>query len=66
MESKGIEYKIGDKINIVLEVVEQEYGCEGCFFFDALKGNCRKENKFECSSLVRSDSKGVIFKEINK
>lgn len=62
------EYKVGEKINIQLEVVEQYISCEGCFFFNVERCKCsiRRGLKFECRSLIRSDGKGIIFKEIKK
>lgn len=57
------ELKVGERVTITLEVVE-ENGCEGCFFFG--KYRCFAPLKSKCSNVVRSDGKDVIFKEVKE
>lgn len=52
------ELKVGEKVNINLEVVEQGDTCEGCFFAD--KEGC----PYVCFKNMRFDGKDVIFKEV--
>ena len=66
------ELKVGERVTITLEAVEQQKGCDGCFFSDA-DGTCNdpyknKEggSKFNCINSERSDHKNVIFKEVKE
>lgn len=54
------EIKIGERVAITLEAVEQD-GCKGCFFEDA--GRC---SRFSCRYFERSDRKNVILKEVKE
>ena len=53
------ELKVGERITITLEVVEQ-YSCTDCFYND--KDGC----PYLCLSSNRSDGKSVIFKEVKE
>ena len=54
------ELKVGERVTITLEVVE-ELTCYGCFFRTSF-GKCGGNVK--CSIRDRSDGKNVIFKEV--
>ena len=62
------ELKIGEKVTITLEAVEQS-SCDGCYFDDG--NTChnptlnRDIEDFQCVSKDRSDGKDVIFKLVN-
>lgn len=64
---KKEELKVGERVTITLEVVEQD-GCDGCFF--GIGDICYNPTMnglvdgFNCKSEDRSDGKGVIFKEV--
>lgn len=62
------ELKIGERLTITLEAVEQS-SCDGCYFDsgDTCHNptlNGRMEG-FQCVSKDRSDGKDVIFKLVN-
>ena len=57
------EIKVGERVTVTLEAVE-ENGCEGWFFFG--KYRCFAPSKFKCSNVVRSDGKDIIFKEVKE
>lgn len=57
------ELKVGQRVTITLEVVE-ENGCEGCFFFG--KYRCFAPSKSKCSNVLRSDGKDIVFKEVKE
>lgn len=57
------EIKVGERVNITLEAVEQKC-CKGCFF--DCYGCCNANDKFKCGYANRSDGKGVIFKEVKE
>lgn len=63
------ELKIGEKVTITLEVVEQK-GCDGCFFYDRINCYTTPINEgmegLQCSARYRSDGKDVIFKLVNE
>ena len=54
------ELKVGERVNITLEIVENN-SCDNCFFDNF--GGCTK-GSFECIAGRRSDKKNVIFKEV--
>ena len=54
------ELKVGERVTITLEVVE-ELSCYGCFFRTSF-GKCSRNGKVKCSIRDRSDGKNVIFK----
>lgn len=54
------ELKVGERVAITLEVVEQGDTCENCFFSD--KEGC----PYLCFKDMRSDGKDVIFKEVKE
>ena len=54
------ELKVGERVTITLEVVE-ELTCYGCFFSTSF-GKCG--GKVKCSIRDRSDHKNVIFKQV--
>lgn len=58
------ELKIGEKVTITLEAVEQLEGCNGCFFDQGENIPCTYNCK--CNRYTRSDHKNIIFKEIKK
>ena len=58
------ELKVGERLTITLEVVE-ELSCYGCFFrtyFGQWSGN----GKVKCSMRDRSGGKNVIFKDVKE
>lgn len=58
-----VELKVGERVTITLEVVEQN-GCKGCFF-EGADGYCGATSLgLECVPKYRSDGKEVIFKEV--
>lgn len=59
------ELKVGERVTITLEVVEQK-SCKGCFFngADDYCGATSLGLKLECVSQCRSDGKNIIFKEV--
>ena len=61
------EFKVGERITIILEVVEHNT-CEECFFkgIDDYCGATSLGLKLECVSQCRSDGKNVIFKEVKE
>lgn len=61
---KKEELKVGERVTITLEAVEQD-GCDGCFF-DIQEGGYTCMCKHRCCKFNRSDGKGVIFKEVKK
>lgn len=54
------ELKVGERVSVTLEVVEQGDTCKGCFFAD--KEGC----PYLCFNDMRSDGKDVIFKEVKE
>lgn len=58
------ELKVGERVTITLEVVE-ELSCYGCFFRTSF-GKCNGDGKVKCSIRDRSDGKNVIFKEVKE
>lgn len=59
------ELKVGERVTIILEAVEQST-CEGCFF-KGIAGYCGAAPLgLECVSKYRSDKKNVIFKEVKE
>ena len=58
------ELKVGERVTITLEAVEQN-GCEGCFF-EEMDGCGASLIGFDCVSKYRSDGKSVIFKEVKE
>lgn len=59
------ELKVGERVTITLEVVEQK-GCKGCFFGGA-DGCCGATSLgLECVPKYRSDGKSVIYKEVKE
>ncbi len=59
------ELKVGERVNITLEVVEQK-GCKGCFF-EGVDSCCGATSLgLECVPKYRSDGKEVIFKEVKE
>ena len=63
---KNKEHKVGDIINVTLEIKEQENindGCKGCFFdYSGLKYG-RPLHYEPCIGRERSDGKQIIFTE---
>ena len=63
---KNKEHKVGDIINVTLEIKEQENindGCKGCFF-DYYGLKCGRPLHYEsCIDRERSDGKHIIFVE---
>ena len=59
------ELKVGERVTVTLEVVEQA-DCVGCFFNEA-NDNCGATSLgLECAPRYRSDHKSVIFKLIEE
>lgn len=63
------EIKVGERITVTLEVVEQN-NCDGCFF--GHDDTCYNptvngwSDGFDCEPENRSDHKNVIFKEVKE
>lgn len=59
------ELKVGERVNITLEAVEQKT-CKGCFF-KGVAGYCGAATLgLKCLPKYRSDKKNVIFKEVKE
>lgn len=59
------ELKVGERVTVTLEAVEQK-GCKGCFF-EGVDGYCGATSLgLECVPKYRSDHKNVIFKEVEE
>ena len=66
------EIKVGERVTITLEAVEQNDcdGCDDCFF--SLDSTCYNPTRnywadgFQCQSESRSDGKSIFFKEVKK
>ena len=58
------EFKVGERVTITLEVVE-ELTCYDCFFRTSF-GKCGGNGNVKCSIRDRSDGKNVIFKEVKE
>lgn len=56
------ELKVGEKVTIILEAVEQREGCNGCFFDQGENIPCTYNCK--CNRCTRSDHKNIILKEV--
>lgn len=56
------ELKVGERVTIILEAVEQKT-CKGCFFDNY---GCNASDMFKCGYANRSDGKGIIFKEVKE
>ena len=56
------ELKVGERVTITLEAVEQKT-CKGCFFDNY---GCNASDMFKCGYANRSDGKGIIFKEVKE
>lgn len=61
------EFKVGERVSIILEVVKTKgYSCKVCFFDDYVN-SCEEWRKYyPCSVKERSDKKNVIFKEVKE
>ena len=61
------ELKIGERVIITLEVVEEKnyLPCEECFFASFGNG-CIVKDVLACNFLERSDGKNIIFKEVKE
>jgi hypothetical protein len=57
------ELKIGERVTITLEAVEQSL-CDGCYF-DSGNICLKPTGGFQCCPKDRSDGKDVIFKLVN-
>lgn len=57
------ELKVGERVTITLEVIEQPVGCNGCYF-DTGREDIPCICKYKCNRCTRSDHKNVIFKEV--
>lgn len=63
------ELKVGERVTITLEVVE-ELSCYGCFF--SIDGTCYNPTRndladgFQCQPEDRSDGKSIMFKEVKE
>lgn len=66
------ELKVGERVTVTLEVVEQDGcdDCNGCFF--SIDGTCYNPTRngwadgFQCEQEDRLDGKYVIFKEVKE
>ena len=61
------ELKVGERVTITIEAVEQDGTCDGCFF-DLGKFGCNNASGIlgQCVAELRSDNKNVIFKEVKE
>lgn len=63
------ELKVGERVTVTLEVVEQDV-CYGYFF--SVDGTCYNPTRngwadgFDCEPENRSDGKSIIFKEVKE
>ena len=59
------ELKVGERVTITLEAVEQDGTCDGCFF-DELTCNMYHNicKRIKCDRLERKDRKNVQFKRV--
>lgn len=60
------ELKVGERVTITLEAVEEGGSyCLGCIFDDSV--NCEEwRNHYPCRSKERSDGKNIVFKKVNE
>ncbi len=59
------EFKVGARVSITLEVVEQK-DCQGCLFY-GVYGCCGPIFLgSECAAECRSDGKDIIYKEVKE
>ena len=57
------ELKVGERVAIILEAVEQKT-CEGCFF-EGSDNKCGAANFYSpCGKHFRLDGKSIIFKKL--
>ena len=56
------EFKVGERVTITLEAIEQE-DCKGCFFKE---NRCMVPYGSKCCHEGRSDGKSIIFKEVKE
>lgn len=63
---KKEELKVGERVTITLEAVEEgRYICAGCIFDDSV--NCEEWRKhYPCSDNQRSDGKNIVFKKVKE
>lgn len=61
------ELKIGERVSIILEAIEEKNSlpCEECFFASFGNG-CIVKDVLACNAYERSDGKNVIFKEVKE
>lgn len=61
------EFKVGERVTITLEVVEEKncLPCEECFFASFGNG-CIVKDVLACNYSNRSDHKNVLFKEVKE
>ena len=61
------ELKVGEKVTITLEAVEEKncLPCEECFFASFGNG-CIVKDVLACNFFERSDGKNIIFKEVKE
>ena len=57
------ELKIGERVTITLEAVEQDGTCDGCFFE---RCGCIVVEQLLCCQTESSDHKNIIFKEVKE
>ena len=57
------ELKVGERVTITLEAVEQDGTCDGCFFE---RGGCIVGYQLSCCHTERSDHKNIIFKKVEE
>ena len=57
------ELKVGERVTITLEAVEQDGTCDGCFFE---RCGCIVGEQLLCCHTERSDHKNIIFKKVKE
>uniref|UniRef100_UPI0040271894 hypothetical protein n=1 Tax=Segatella hominis TaxID=2518605 RepID=UPI0040271894 len=59
------ELKVGERVTVTLEVVEQK-DCQGCFFNGVYGCHGPIFLESECAAECRSDGKDIIYKEVKE
>lgn len=59
------ELKVGERVTITIEVVEQ-ISCKGCFFYGVYGCYSPIFLESECAAECRSDGKDIIYKEVKE
>lgn len=61
------EIKVGERVTITLEAVEEGGSyCLGCIFDNDIKSCEEWRNHYPCRSKERSDGKNIVFKKVKE